>query len=803
MTAIHTNRNAQAFILQTKTISMRFLFVLLLMTVGLLSELQAQYAVGTWREHLPYGNTIDVAYGNRTVYCATPFAVFAYNKDDQSIQRISKVNKLSGSDISAIAFDEATRTLLVGYQSGNLDILIQGAPFRLSDIANSGIFGDKRVNDITVVDGLAYLSCGFGVVVVDILQREVRETWFLEGQNNLLRINTLAYDDTYWFAGTENGLYRAERSDAFLVSFEAWEQIDVGPLDGVDITEVMLFEDKLFVVFNDGDEDSLWMSVDVENIAWNVVLYASEDLSDLRAGDGIFVVCESNGVAVYEWTGEGNPFEQVAYEQNIDGNSAFPAAALIDEENICWVANEGGGLLNFEVYSNGQVENSVLPNGPPAFNVRRIDAFNDNIWIASGGVDATWTNNYDKKGIYGLVNDRWVSVEIPEGENNIGSINDFMSVSVNPLNNDNIALGTWEEGLVEVGNGEIIEIYNETDSPLELVDFGGSPRLGVAGVDFDEDGNLWFSNAYNDNSLMVQRADGVFQSWDLNPEVSSDMFLGDVVAARQGYIWAIAPRGNGIVVLNTNETLGDQSDDEYRLLTAEEGNGGLPTNDVYSLEEDLDNEMWVGTLQGIAVFYSPEAIFNSDNFDAQQILIEQGGNIQILLETEQVNCIEIDGANRKWVGTENNGVFLLSEDGLNQIVHFTEENSPLLSNTIFDIAINQRNGEVFFGTSRGITSYVGTATNFDQDIESVTVYPNPVREDYTGNITIDGLAYETDVKVTDASGNLVFSTTSFGGRAIWDGTGPDGKRVSTGVYLVFCSTDDGSATNVAKVAVIR
>jgi len=289
----------------------------------------------------------------------------------------------------------------------------------------------------------------------------------------------------------------------------------------------------------------------------------------------------------------------------------------------------------------------------------------------------------------------------------------------------------------------------------------------------------------------VRKSNGEFVGYNFNPEIGSDVFLGDVVASRQGFVWAILPRGNGLLVFDYNETLDNINDDSYRLLTNEEGEGGLPSMVIYSIEADLDGEMWVGTLQGVAVFFAPDGMFTSENFDAQQILIEQDGNIQILLETEQINCIEIDGANRKWIGTASSGVYLLSEDGLNQIHHFTESNSPILSNNIFDISIDHSSGEVFFATERGVISFNSTATNFVEEIEAVTVYPNPVRETYEGTITIDGLAFETDVKVTDVSGNLVFSTRSNGGRANWDGTGLDGQRVTTGVYLIFCTNQDG------------
>jgi hypothetical protein len=211
----------------------------------------------------------------------------------------------------------------------------------------------------------------------------------------------------------------------------------------------------------------------------------------------------------------------------------------------------------------------------------------------------------------------------------------------------------------------------------------------------------------------------------------------------------------------------------------------------------------VGTGSGLSIFYNPPAIFEEGNFDSEQILIQQDGNTQILLETEAINCIEIDGSNRKWIGTKNSGAYLLSDDGLQEVYHFTEENSPLPSNTIYDIGINHSNGEVFFATENGVVGFFSTATNFDNEMSNVRVFPNPVRPEYEGNITIDGLAYNTSIKITDIQGNILFETESEGGRAVWNGLLSNGNRPSTGVYLVYVSTNTGSADEVRKLTFIR
>jgi hypothetical protein len=219
--------------------------------------------------------------------------------------------------------------------------------------------------------------------------------------------------------------------------------------------------------------------------------------------------------------------------------------------------------------------------------------------------------------------------------------------------------------------------------------------------------------------------------------------------------------------------------------------------------EDLEGQVWVGTSKGIAVFYTPTAIFDAGGSDAQQILIEQDGNIQVLLETESVSAIVVDGANRKWLGTQTGGVYLVSADGRTQIHRFTEENSPLPSNNITSIAIDELTGEVFFGTDRGIISYRSDAIDGSETAECAKVFPNPVRETYTGPIAIDGLVRDSEVKISDMAGNLVYRTTSLGGQAIWNGNDMSGNRVATGVYIVFASDPTGAFKCNTKLLVVR
>ncbi|MFT5103559.1 MAG: ligand-binding sensor domain-containing protein [Litorivivens sp.] len=764
---------------------------ILLFTLVFANHLPAQVGTGQWRDHLPYSETIDLCEGpENVVFCATNNAVFEYNQDDGSITRINKVNYLSGNGITAINYHALSKTLVVGYANGNIDLVRNNRGINVSDIERSNILANKSVNEIYFEGTQAFLACGFGIVVLDLDNVEISDTYIIGPLGSYVQVFDIANDGVDWYAATKDGLYTAPVGQLFLSNFESWSLIDDfsgsdGCFEEIEIQGDYYFAlstaeegDSLFVKTGDGD----W-STKAEFSGGNILaLYASPErlfisyYGFLQGMDLDF----SNG---FSW-GE------------ISDQLCRANAILIDAKGSTVIANAAGGLIGYDQFGN---QFRAMPDGPSTVSVRRIDAYNDNIWMAPGGADGAWVSVWNGVGTYGLVNEKWHSTNKYNGD----AMFDLMDVTIDPTDNEHVIFGSWLVGLVELQNKEYVRIYDQTNSSLTQVNYGGIDRVAVGGVDFDDNGNLWFTNSFSNTPLHVRTSSGEFQAYSFGTDIGVNNIITEVRATRQGYIWAVLPNGKGLLVLDHNGTLTNTSDDQYRILTTEEGAGGLPIDEVVCIEEDLDEEIWVGMLQGLAVFYSPTSIFEGDEFDAQEILIEQDGNVQILLETETVSCIEIDGANRKWIGTVNSGVFLMSADGIEQIHHFTAENSPLPSNNVFDVAINHESGEVLFGTEKGIVGYKSDATNFYEEMTNVIVYPNPVRPDYTGLITIDGLSKDADVKVSDASGNVVYQTLASGGRATWPGTDFSGNRVSSGMYFVYISTQDGSSRSVAKVAFIN
>jgi ligand-binding sensor domain-containing protein len=317
----------------------------------------------------------------------------------------------------------------------------------------------------------------------------------------------------------------------------------------------------------------------------------------------------------------------------------------------------------------------------------------------------------------------------------------------------------------------------------------------------DRKGNLWLFQSEVPGNIKMLKPDG---TWIINPVTLDVPTTGDIIVTEQGQKWAILPRGNGLFVLDDKGTPEYPDDDVYKNMLVQDAEGAIISG-VYSIAEDLEGNIWVGTDQGPVVYYNPEKIFEED-LKAYRIKIPRNdgsGLADHLLKTETITSIAVDGANRKWLGTFSSGAYLVSPDGTKRLKNYNEQNSPMISNSISSVAVDNVTGEIWFATSKGVISVRGDAITGKESFENVYAFPNPVREDFTGNVTITGLMKDTRIKISDISGNLVYETASDGGQASWDLTTYNGRRVATGVYLVFCSSSDGSESDVTKILVIN
>lgn len=338
-----------------------------------------------------------------------------------------------------------------------------------------------------------------------------------------------------------------------------------------------------------------------------------------------------------------------------------------------------------------------------------------------------------------------------------------------------------------IKNGTILRVYQTSDESVSRL----TEPLALQLQDgfWDNQQKFWIADYANG---LVSNISGTYKSYSPTSQDTLFQYRKDsIVLDSDKNRWTRLGAYQGIMV----ETPAKQR----TYLYSGKGQGNLPSTTVASMTLDKYGQIWVGTTAGVAVFDDPASVVSGRNLDAYTPIFEK----RRLLANETVTTIAIDGGNRKWMGT-NNGVFLFSEDGTELVSNFTVANSPLPSNQISYISIEPSTGEVFMRTSQGMVSYQGTAMEAGDNISGkALIYPNPVRPEYEGLITIDGLYENVVVKITDVAGRLIYETKSNGSRAVWNGQYPTGGKVPTGIYYVMTSTDEGNQALMGKIAVVR
>jgi sugar lactone lactonase YvrE len=497
---------------------------------------------------------------------------------------------------------------------------------------------------------------------------------------------------------------------------------------------------------------------------------------------GKLVVCASAHTTVYDQNDI----------QVRDVSSYYARHAILDSKDGLWYADPVSGLVEITESGSGNI---ICPNGPAHRTAGDIDVKAEKLWIG-GGTDATKWASF---GAYEFIDGYWKSYNNHTEPEMEGFLN-ISEIVIDPTDVNHVVGGSNGYGIIDFIDQKLVGITDETNSILKPVFGFGHGYVNVTGVDIDSEGSLWVCTNFSDEPVYRRKANGEWESIDLKQQFGIEKRVNGILATSFGQIWLLI-QNDGILVFNADRE--NSAKERFFSVVNQEGD---PLETVYSLAEDKDGNIWVGTNKGPAEFFNPAQIFDEENIVAYQpkIARNDGTNLaDLLLSTEKINCIFVDGANQKWFATEKSGVFLESPDGLKEIHHFTEGNSPLFSDNVLTLAVKNETGEVFFGTDKGIVSFKGQATEAGDDFGKVYVYPNPVRETYEGDITVTGLARDVNVKITDISGNIVYETKALGGQAIWNGRNFNGERVHTGVYLVFCTNDDGSKTYVTKLLFIH
>ena len=730
--------------------------------------------VGEWRDHLSYKSAQDVCEVGSSIYVSTDRALFEYNIADNSIERINTLNRLSDMGVSSIEGNE--NSLIVAYENGNVDIIRGNNTVNLPDIKNASLIADKRINNINIDNNLVYLSCGFGIVVLDLDREEVKDTYFIGefgAQTNVLS-TSLAHNSIY--AATNKGIYRADISHPNLADYQAWEKLPTHSQSKVDLLET--FNGLLFVNLH-GEEYNTDTLYHFDGNNWVVFEEESSNVS-IKANHQELVLTRRFGVSVYNQD-LNNTHYLSSGEFNLE-KTDFNSAIFTDK-NEFWIADKHNGLL----HNAGSFFESIKPSGPFLSDGGQLVSFEDEILVAHGAKSENWDPSWHQSEVSILKKDYWTS------SNTLMDAN-FIDVVALKKQGPTTYLASFNVGIAKMTGLNLEEVYNETNSSLQKRAIHDD-WIEVGSIQFDSEGNLWCTNSQTYKPLSVKYTNGEWESFSLGSGVTESQDLAKLLIDKNDQKW-IQLKNNGLIVFDER-----RQGIKTRKLTNSENSGNLASNRVYSFAEDLEGEIWIGTDNGVSVFYDSNSIFQGEN--AAQVVVKLGDYNSYLLEGQQINDIEIDGANRKWFATNNSGVIVTSASGVEEIYHFTTENSPLFSNKVLDIEMNDVTGEVFFATEKGIISMRSESTQGNTDFSEVLVFPNPVKPDYSGPITIKGLITDAVVKITDVSGNLIYETVALGGQAVWDGKSFDGQKAHTGVYLVFCSDQEGTISHVTKLLFVR
>lgn len=768
----------------------RSIFILLfIITSKIPLSAQVPIGIGQWRDHLSYYHGTSVTQAGDKFYCVSEGGLFFYDQKNDALERESKISGLSDIGVKRVRYHKPTKTLVVAYQDANIDLIKGNSIINMADIKRSiTIQGSKTINNIRFIGNFAYLCCNFGIVEVDLAEAIIRNTFFLTSGTNA-NVFDVAFDGSNIYAATNVGVFKADYSNQFLNFFISWSRMDefsAQPFNAIYFYEGGLYANRR--IENVFGADTLYVLKDGERSVFD----QDNVFHSIEGGHGKLLVSAESFVIIYNAANDSRDFIF-----SYGDEPAMPRNAVFQDNDpdYVWIADFKFGLIRtFRLFTSVP----FTPNGPFHNEAFHIHAEAGKVLVSSGGYDNALSPSFNQKGFYTFENNRWLSKSFDNPDNPQIKFTDIVSGVINAADPAEIYLSSWENGLILSKNNSFITLFDENNSELNPITQTTQVRVG--GMAYDEQGNLWMSNSSSPTPLVVKKKDGTWQSYALGPGINNQKLKG-LFIDRSGLIWIIIDNGGLALVEIENFEL-----KKFRRLNNLSGNGNLPNNTVNAVVQDLDGFVWVGTAAGVAVFYSPDNILDDNpgfNVDAQLIIVNQGGFNQFLLQAEEVTTAAVDGANRKWFGTANGGLFLISPDGTQTVNHFTAENSPLFSNTILSLGLDQRSGELFIGTDKGILSYRGTATTNGNRFEDVYAFPNPVNKDYNGPITIKGLYDNCDVKITDVSGNVVFDTRATGGQAIWNGNRYNGERAATGVYLVFGTNADGSQSVVTKILLMN
>lgn len=737
----------------------------------------------SWGSYFSYNHIVDLTHSENRIIAATENALFSQNLVNYEVQTINSIDGLKSELITSIYHSKGYGKTLIGNSNGLVIIYnhSNNQVINKVDIINNVPVPQsiKRINHFFEHEGKVYISTDYGITVLNLTTLEFGDTYFIGMAGQETQVLQTTVHDGYIYAVTPNiGIRRALISNPFLINFNSWEVFHPGSWKGIASINNFLV--------GSGTDNRLYRFYEDSTLS---IITAPQPILNIRSDNGFLTVSTASTIYVFN-----QQLALVAQIGQIFGESLQYTSSLV-VSNMLYIGTRTKGIYTLNLNNQGFYEN-YIPAGPIKNKVYSIKATAENLWLVFGDNDYQlnpYTYGLSQFGISKLTPEGWIHIPYQD----VLQARTLSKIELQP-NNENIAyIGSNFSGILKVENNVPTELYNQNNTGtngLEVFVENTSNDVRIHNLVFDKSNNLWATNGgKTSGKLKVLRSSGNWQSYTIS---ENESHFGDLVIDKNNTKWVASVLEGGVIGFNENYQ-------NRRVIIDNSYDNGLPISNVRTLAIDKNNRLWIGTQWGLRILPSVDRFLTDDQPAVNPVIIMEEGLAQELLYRQYISKIKIDGADQKWLGTMGAGVFLVSPNGQETIYHFTKDNSPLPSNTILDIDINPRTGEVFFATEKGMVSYKGASTAPSDNLAGVYVYPNPVRPEYSGTVKIAGLTDQANVKITDIEGNLVFEANSTGGTIEWDTSAFGRYKVASGVYMVFIATKDATETKVKKIMIIR
>ena len=744
-----------------------------IISLGILASLQFTKAQvissKKWADLFSYNNVFSMKEDNGKIIAATENGIFYYTIATGEITKLSKANGLHNIGITAFDYNPQTKTGLIGYDNGSMDVITPQEIKYIVDIPiAAGYSGDKRINHISIHGNQAVISVGYGVSIFNMNNKEFGDSAFFITGGTYEASNEATIFGNKVYSVTKSGLKSHELNTTFPV-YTTWKTEVPGSFKHIDSESELVFSSATAAfMYNNGTPTQLPTS-----------------FSDIRD-----VVISSNNIVVTDTR---------IYTYGMNG---IAQNAISPGEECNTAITSGGKILSGTVLSGIKDESNVTykPSGPHfnfAYNINLFD--NNQLLVSSGARINNYNhpvNNPKKPGFYYFNGTEWI---YPSFFNNNSRYINVLDAILNPTDNSEVLFTNY----TMFDNGVYKMKYNASNKDFDLVkyynlDANPYTRRPV-GFATDSQNNIFVSVGFNNGvSATMAIYDKAADNFIVKPLVISSETVQKPVLY-ENMLWVPLPRSLNFWTYNYNNPTNLSDDTDYILG---EPNGFK--EGTLSVAFDKAGDAWIGTYGGIRVLQNAASEIKSSQPKAEPIIIEQNGLGEELFRDSAILQIAVDAGDHKWVSVEGGGVYYLSSDGQKTIKHFTRENSPLPTNNVTDIKIDKKTGKVYFVTYNGIVTYQGDVADVTANFGDVLVYPNPVvYSNFKGKVTIKGLAEKTNIRIVDAAGNVVHSAVARGGYYEWDLNNQKGTRVASGMYFVLMTNEDGSDKATAKIGVVN